>query len=135
MIDIVAIVILLLFLLLLAQSNSRLSHRLKAVEDELEARFEIIDDQISELGGAVVVLEMLTDGPRNQGIRDFNHDYQGKPLSSYRPVIIPERFRRSGEMYVGNPNNATIPPAARFESYSPQPPVDLNNPIVPQPFA
>jgi hypothetical protein len=109
MITIVSLVILLLFCLLLAQANSRLSHRLKAVEDELEARLWMIDEQISELGGAVVVLQMLTDGPRNQGIRTFNHDYDGKPLSSYTPRIIPENFRRSGEMYVGNAR--TKPPS------------------------
>jgi hypothetical protein len=95
----------------------------------------MIDEQISELGGAVVVLQMLTDGPRNQGIRTFNHDYDGKPLSSYTPRIIPENFRRSGEMYVGNPNKVALPPAATRADFHYGPVVDLNKPIVPQPFA
>lgn len=97
MIDIVAIVILLLFLLLLAQSNSRLGQRLKVVEDELEARFEINENEISELGSSVIVLQRLTGGPEKQGIREVGFDYDGRSLDNYKP-IVPQPFA-DGEPY------------------------------------
>lgn len=97
MIIIVALVILLLFLLLLAQANSRLSQRLKAVENELEARFEINENEISELGGAVIVLQRLTGGPEKQGIREVGFDYDGRSLDNYKP-IVPQPFA-DGEPY------------------------------------
>jgi hypothetical protein len=38
-------------------------------------------------------------------------------------------------MYVGNPNKVAIPPAATRADFQLRPVVDLNKPIVPQPFA
>jgi len=128
-----------LFLICVVQSGhiARITKRLTNIENEVDGRLGMIDDQISDLGGSVIVMERTLDTGRNQGIRAVNHDYNGKPLSSFVAAIIPERFRRSGEMYVGNPNKVVIPPAATSADfrYSQAQAAIGNAPIVPQPFA
>lgn len=142
-----SLVILVLIVFILGQAReNRAVHRrsiafedrLRNIENEATGRLDIIDDQISDLGSSVVVMEMKLDTDRNQGIRTFNHNYDGKPLSSYVAAVIPDRFRRSGEMYVGNPNKVVIPPAntnADFRHSLIQTTMDSSKPIVPQPFA